>query len=1554
MKDYLDFVALGEKLGYSGDKLEKFADTKYSEYTKSVEEHEQKSKDAYDREIRLLDRKAKIAESEKTLVESTGNDGARSSPHVPAFRFTPFNDKTDDLDSWFNLFEKQCTAYSVKDKDRKAHLLSLFSGQYRDAFLSLEASATYEIVRAHLLQTFNLTKHDYRQKFFDMSPKKDENIVAFCQRLSACFDKWVSLSNIDKDFKSLRDLILTHKVFDTVNTKLKAFLVERDCNTLKGLEDNATHFFNAHADESLQKVVDLPFSANYAGQVNFRGRDSSYNQNRGRYRNSGSYQTFQNNTNRNRFDNSNQGRFNYNNRFPRSQSCGRKNANKESSKPEDTVEDDQKNQKKESKHSQSQIICFACGGRGHIKKVCPNFLASKCTVVENWKDNLQFSVVKEDTNDFPSDCTFFKLPDSLSISSCNSSKVLSDQHIYEGLLDVDGVKCNVRVLRDTGSMIHAIHKKFVRNCDYSGKTLSLITFGGRKEIFQLADIVIDTPFLKGKVSACVLDSYPEEFMYYDVLVGNGGTLGSPRALDPSPDIVKEWDKLHKEIIPANVSNSLAENSLSDVLSSNQVQTRAQKMNETRSKSVLNDKVLSFDISYSELATLQKEDETLSKYFGLVGCQAKQTKNGSCTFEIRNDILVRLFNSDRYSLVQVMVPVPLRAKILSLGHDMPFSAHMGISRTLARVSSSFFWPNLTVDVRMFCRSCAICLKTSPKGRTPKAPLQIDKQVIDKPFYKVATDLIGPLPISHNKSQYVLTLVDYATRWVEASPMKPPITAAAVAEEFVKIFSRIGFPSILLSDGGSQFVAELMENVLKILGIKHSVSTAYHPQTNGLCERANGTIKSLICKVAHDNPGNWDRLLPCVLFAYRESPQETTGFAPFELVYGSVPRGPMTLVRDLWLQPSLELDKITIDQYVNDLKERISNSCKYARKKIEKQMLDSKERYDVKSKNRSLSVGDNVLLLLPLGTNKINCEWKGPFSVVSLVPGSDVNYVIDINGKQKIYHINMLKKYVMRPQNLIPEVETVCNVSSLVPNEETLCNEILCNIVTDKTDVTKMLSCSNVSVIDDICEETDAESFSQIELPSLKQTESINDVKVNYELTDVQKSDISNVLHEFSNIFTDCPLKTECIEHVIELTSENPVHLKPYPLPFSSEKIVNEEVDSMLKAGVISESVSPYSSPIVLVKKKDNKTRFCIDFRKINSLTISDATPIPDQERIFTKLSKAKFFTKLDLTKGYWQVPIAEDSRKYTAFQAGSKLYEFNTMAFGLKNAPATFNRMMAKLLGHRDDVVYFFDDVLIFSDTWAEHIKSIREILAIFVHNNLAIRPLKSEFGYFQVGFLGHLVGNGLLKPLPDNVSKILSIKIPKTKKQVRSIIGLINYYAKFMPDTAVSLIPLFKLTEKGMPDKVVWTDCCQKALIDIQFRINNNLKLFLPDISKMFYVQTDSSLVGIGGVLLQSHNEHLRPCLFLSRKLLERETRYSTIERECLGLVWTLQKLSRYLLQKRFILYTDHRPFVYMQKNRTINSRICRWSLILQNFDFTIEHVNGRDNVVADFLSRNF
>ena len=251
-------------------------------------------------------------------------------------------------------------------------------------------------------------------------------------------------------------------------------------------------------------------------------------------------------------------------------------------------------------------------------------------------------------------------------------------------------------------------------------------------------------------------------------------------------------------------------------------------------------------------------------------------------------------------------------------------------------------------------------------------------------------------------------------------------------------------------------------------------------------------------------------------------------------------------------------------------------------------------------------------------------------------------------------------------------------------------------------------------------------------------------------------------------------------------------------------------------------------------------------------------------------------------------------------------------------------------------------------------QALHDIFDIFYVNGLTIRPSKTEIAFHSISFLGHVVGTGTIKPVSDNVYKILNIVQPKTKKQVRSIIGLVNYYAKFIPHISTLLTPLSNLIVKGKPDKPNWTADCQKSVEIIQHLINRNPVLILPNINKPFFIQTDASIVGIGAVLLQLQEDCLRPCLFVSRKLLERETRYSTMEKECLAIVWGITRFKRYVLGQRFTLQTDHNPLKFLKTAAQNNSRIHRWTLTLEQFDFTIEHIPGHQNILADFMSRNF
>ena len=271
------------------------------------------------------------------------------------------------------------------------------------------------------------------------------------------------------------------------------------------------------------------------------------------------------------------------------------------------------------------------------------------------------------------------------------------------------------------------------------------------------------------------------------------------------------------------------------------------------------------------------------------------------------------------------------------------------------------------------------------------------------------------------RYILTLVDYATRYPEAVPLKK-ITTEAVAEALLDIYSTVGIPEEVLTDQGTQFMSECMQEVSRLLSIKGLTSTPYHPICNGLVEKWNGTLKSMIKRLCQDQPKQWHRLINPVLFAYREVPQESTGFSPFQLLYGRSVRGPGTILKELWTKEVNIPEVKSSYEYVTELRERLEDSLKLAQEELEKSQKRYKRHYDRKAKPRRLEVGDRVLILLPTDSNKLLMQWRGPYTVESRVGAND--YRVKMGSKTKTYHVNMLKKYISRePEgNMVPVDDT----------------------------------------------------------------------------------------------------------------------------------------------------------------------------------------------------------------------------------------------------------------------------------------------------------------------------------------------------------------------------------------------------------------------------------------------------------------------------------------------------------------------------------------------------
>ena len=263
-----------------------------------------------------------------------------------------------------------------------------------------------------------------------------------------------------------------------------------------------------------------------------------------------------------------------------------------------------------------------------------------------------------------------------------------------------------------------------------------------------------------------------------------------------------------------------------------------------------------------------------------------------------------------------------------------------------------------------------------------------------------DIIGPIePMSTKRNRFILTVVDYATRYPEAVAL-PSVDTQHVAEALLKIYSRVGVPSEILSDQGVQFMSNLMNEVSRLLSVKHLTSSPYHPQCNGLCEKFNGTLKQMLMRLCIEKPKDWDRYIGAVLFAYREVPQESLGFSPFELLYGRAVRGPMAILRELWTKETAAEEVKTTYQYVVDLRNQLEDTCRLAQESLKQAQGKAKKYFDRKTKMRTLEAGSKVLVMLPTAHNKLQTQWRGPYVVAERVGHTD--YRIDFGNRTKVYH------------------------------------------------------------------------------------------------------------------------------------------------------------------------------------------------------------------------------------------------------------------------------------------------------------------------------------------------------------------------------------------------------------------------------------------------------------------------------------------------------------------------------------------------------------------------
>lgn len=470
---------------------------------------------------------------------------------------------------------------------------------------------------------------------------------------------------------------------------------------------------------------------------------------------------------------------------------------------------------------------------------------------------------------------------------------------------------------------------------------------------------------------------------------------------------------------------------------------------------------------------------------------------------------------------------------------------------------------------------------------------------------------------------------------------------------------------------------------------------------------------------------------------------------------------------------------------------------------------------------------------------------------------------------------------------------------------------------------------------------------------------NSLRLNH-LNSEEKTSVLSLCNKFNDIFFSKNQQltfTNQVKHQIKTTDDVPIYSKSYRYPFVHKNEVETQISEMLEQGIIRPSFSPWSSPIWIVPKKldasgKQKWRLVIDYRKINEKTINDKYPIPNISDILDKLGKANYFSTLDLASGFHQIEIHSDDTPKTAFTVEHGHFEFVRMPFGLKNAPSTFQRVMDNVLqGLQGKIcLVYMDDIIIFSTSLQEHIINLKTVFERLREANFKIQLDKSEFLHKEVSFLGHVVTSEGVKPNPEKIHAVKNFPIPKTQKEIKTFLGLLGYYRKFINNFANLTKPLTNCLKKG--NKVELNPTYIKCFEQCKNLLCNDPILQYPDFEKPFNLTTDASNYALGAILSQGAIGSDRPVCYASRTLSETEQRYSTIEKELLAIVWATKYFRPYLFGHKFKIITDHKPLTWLFSLKEPNSKLVRWRLRLEEFDYEIFYKKGKQNTNADALSR--
>ena len=460
-----------------------------------------------------------------------------------------------------------------------------------------------------------------------------------------------------------------------------------------------------------------------------------------------------------------------------------------------------------------------------------------------------------------------------------------------------------------------------------------------------------------------------------------------------------------------------------------------------------------------------------------------------------------------------------------------------------------------------------------------------------------------------------------------------------------------------------------------------------------------------------------------------------------------------------------------------------------------------------------------------------------------------------------------------------------------------------------------------------------------------------------LTKEQLIKTKELLQQYGDVFSENASDLGCtslLKHNIDTGTARPIRVPPRRLAPPHQRVVAEMVNDMVKQGVVEPSNSPWSSPVVLVKKRDGTLRFVNDFRLLNSLTVKDSHPLPHTTDLIDALGGSTMFSTLDFTSGYSQVLLDSESREKTAFPAPQGLFQYKRMPQGICNGPATFSRLMELVLkGLRWEIcLSFLDDVVVFSRGFDEHISRLRTVLQKFREANLKLKPSKCHLCCREIKFLGFCVSKDGISTDPEKVRAVEEWPQPQNRTEIRQFLGLCGYYRQFVRGYSSIAEPLYRLTQKDVEFR--WSDDCEGAFRKLKTCLTTSPVLVIPTFSpdSEFVLDTDASAVAISGILQERRQGRTHVVAYGSRTLTKAERNYCTTRRELLAVVHFVKNYRSYLMARPFILRTDHSSLTHLLKFKAPDGQLARWLQQLGEFDFKMEYRRGEKHVNADALSR--